>query len=104
MIQTKVKMSKKLKDWENILSERLEILEKIIDSNTKSDSLEYFNYIKTKGEWEKWVKERTNGITLWSESWWIEEGKKTHKILHKPREEKSRQKIYKKLITDNGNK
>ena len=29
------------------------ILEKSIDLDTKRDSLEYINYLKTKGEWEK---------------------------------------------------
>lgn len=71
-----------------------------IDLKSKTVSLEYYEYIKTKGEWEKLVKKRTNVIILLSKAQWVEEAKKKYKILHNPRDAKSWLKYIKKLIID----
>ena len=63
-IDYSIQRSKQLRDLGKIILERLDILEKSIDSDTKSNSPEYLNYIKTKGEWEKLIKKRTNSIIL----------------------------------------
>ena len=91
-----------MKYLENKLLKQLEIIEKSLDSSTKSDSPEYFEYIKTKGEWEKLVKKRTNGILLRSKAQWIEEGEKNTKYFINLEKRNYDRKYIKTLITDNG--
>ena len=87
-----------MKDLENKLLKQLEIIEKSLDSCTKSDSPEYFEYIKSKGEWEK----RTNGILLRSKAQWIEEGENNTKYFINLEKRNYDRKYIKTLITDNG--
>ena len=80
-IDHSIQRSKKLKEQEIQLQEELKRIEKSIDSDTKSDSPEYYDYLKTKGEWEKIVKRITNGIILRSKAQWVEEGEKITKYF-----------------------
>ena len=88
-IDNSIQRSKKLKKDEENLILKLATLEKKLDSNAKTDSPEYYEYIKTKGEWEKLVQRRTNGIISSIKSTMGRRRRKKYKILHKPREEKS---------------
>ena len=59
------------------LSQKVEAIEKTLDKNQPSETPKYFEYIKTKGEWENIVKKHTTGIILRSKAQWVEEGEKT---------------------------
>ena len=59
--ETMVYSSKRLKEMRqkaNSLAKKLESIEKTFDKNLVSESPEYYEYLKTKGEWESIVKTR----------------------------------------------
>ena len=57
-----------MKCKENNLVKKLEAMEKQLGKDLVSESPEYYEYIKTKEEWENIVKKRTNGIILSSKA------------------------------------
>ena len=56
------------------LESKLKILENELE-NTPSD-ITHANYIQCKGEWEKILKTKADGIKLRSKAKWVEDGKK----------------------------
>ena len=59
----------------------IEAIEKTLDKNIVSETPEYYEYIKTKGQWESLAKKKTNGIILRSKAQWVEEGEKNTKYF-----------------------
>ena len=62
----------------------------------------YVEYLEAKGEWEKLVRKKTNGIILRSKAKWSEEGEKNTKYFLNLEKRKYNQKCIKKLIGTNG--
>ena len=48
--------SKKLCEREKFLGQKIEAIEQTLDKNQVTETPKYFEYIKTKGEWESTVK------------------------------------------------
>ena len=48
--------AKKMREQETILVKKLADLEMQLDKNIVSETPEYYEYIKTKGEWENIIK------------------------------------------------
>ena len=55
---------------------------KNLDKQTDTKTPQYNEYLQTKGEWEKLIKTKTNGIILRSKAKWSEEGKKIQNIYN----------------------
>ena len=91
-----------MRQKENSLAKKIESIEKTLDKNIVSESPEYYEYLKTKGEWESIVKKRTNGILLRSKAQWIEEGEKNTKYFLNLEKRNYEKKHIKKLIDDRG--
>ena len=68
-------MENKNQLWEQIRTDTM-----VYSSKRSKESPEYYEYLKTKGEWESIVKKRTNGILLRSKAQWIEGGEKIQNI------------------------
>ena len=75
--------SKEMRKQENSLAKKIEAIEKTLDKNIVSETPEYYEYLKTKGEWENIIKKKTNGIILRSKAQWVEDGEKNTKYFIK---------------------
>ena len=94
--------SKKMREREIFLAKKIEAIAKTLDKNQASDTPKYFEYIKTKGEWEKIVKKRTTGIILRSKAQWVEDGEKNTKYFINLEKRNQDKKYIKKLIDEDG--
>ena len=84
------------------LALKIENLEKNLDIQTVTENEKYVEYLQAKGEWEKLVRKKTNGIILRSKAKWSEEGEKSTKYFLNLEKRNYNQKCIKKLIGNNG--
>ena len=85
-----------------ILTSKIENLEKNLDLENDKNNPKYTEYLQVKGEWEKLIKIKTNGIILRSKAKWCEEGEKNTKYFLNLEKRNYNQKCIKKLIGSNG--
>ena len=83
------------------LYEKIESMEQNLDLQTDKQNPQYNEYLQIKGEWEKLIKKKTNGIILRSKAKWSEEGEKSTKYFINLEKRNYNQKCIKKLIRRN---
>ena len=93
-----IRRAKKQKETIKTLAAKIEILEKNLDIQTDIQNPKYAEYLQIKGEWEKLIMKKTNGIILRSKAKWSEEGEKNTKYFLNLEKRNYNQKCIKKLI------
>ena len=84
------------------LSAKIESMETNLDIQTDKQNPQYNEYLQIKGEWEKLIKKKNDGIILRSKAKWSEEGEKNTKYFMNLEKRNYNQKCIKKLIKSDG--
>ena len=102
-VRYSIKRAKLQKETIKKLASKIELMEKHLEPLTETQNLQYNEYLQTKGEWEKLIKNKQNGIILRSKAKWAEEGEKNTKYFLNLEKRNYNRKCIKKLIGADGN-